>query len=99
MADGVPGTRPLQGERSLRVGDDVDVEGGADPAPRLIENPWNIGERQHLGPGDRTWMGISLFWSYFRIMAPADLPVTATGKVQKFRLQELLAETFKTPRD
>ena len=30
----------------------------------LIENPWNIGERQHLGPGDRMWMGISLFWSF-----------------------------------
>ena len=29
---------------------------------------------------------------HFRIMARADLPVTATGKVQKFRLQELLAE-------
>ena len=30
----------------------------------LIENPWSIGERQHLGPGDRMWMGISLFWSF-----------------------------------
>ncbi len=30
----------------------------------LIENPWSIGERQHLGPGDRVWMGISLFWSF-----------------------------------
>ena len=30
----------------------------------LIENPWNIGERQHLGPDDRMWMGISLFWSF-----------------------------------
>lgn len=30
----------------------------------LIENPWNIGERQRLGPGDRIWMGISLFWSF-----------------------------------
>jgi len=30
----------------------------------LIENMWNIGERQHLGPGDRMWMGISLFWSF-----------------------------------
>jgi hypothetical protein len=27
-----------------------------------------------------------------------DLPVTATGKVQKFGLQELLAEAFGTPR-
>jgi acyl-coenzyme A synthetase/AMP-(fatty) acid ligase len=36
---------------------------------------------------------------HFRIMARADLPVTATGKVQKFRLQELLAEMFGTPRD
>ena len=30
----------------------------------LIENPWSIGERQHLGPDDRMWMGISLFWSF-----------------------------------
>ena len=30
----------------------------------LIENPWGIGERQHLGPDDRMWMGISLFWSF-----------------------------------
>jgi fatty-acyl-CoA synthase len=30
----------------------------------LIENMWNIGERQHLTPGDRMWMGISLFWSF-----------------------------------
>src|ERR1700675_3699126 len=45
---------------------------GATAAPKgvqlqhrgLIENPWNIGERQHLGPGDRMWMGISLFWSF-----------------------------------
>jgi hypothetical protein len=29
----------------------------------------------------------------------ADLPVTATGKVQKFRLQELLADAFGIPRD
>ena len=25
---------------------------------------WNIGERQHLTPADRMWMGISLFWSF-----------------------------------
>ncbi|HEX9127284.1 MAG TPA: AMP-binding protein [Methylomirabilota bacterium] len=30
----------------------------------LIENTWHIGERQHLGPDDRMWMGISLFWSF-----------------------------------
>jgi len=30
----------------------------------LIENPWNIGERQHLTAADRMWMGISLFWSF-----------------------------------
>jgi fatty-acyl-CoA synthase len=30
----------------------------------LVENMWNIGERQHLGPEDRMWMGISLFWSF-----------------------------------
>ena len=30
----------------------------------LIENMWNIGERQHLTAADRMWMGISLFWSF-----------------------------------
>jgi len=30
----------------------------------IIENMWNIGERQHLTPADRMWMGISLFWSF-----------------------------------
>jgi fatty-acyl-CoA synthase len=30
----------------------------------LIENMWTIGERQHLEPADRMWMGISLFWSF-----------------------------------
>ena len=30
----------------------------------LVENMWNIGERQHLGPEDRMWMGISLFWGF-----------------------------------
>jgi fatty-acyl-CoA synthase len=30
----------------------------------LIENMWHIGERQHLTPADRLWMGISLFWSF-----------------------------------
>jgi fatty-acyl-CoA synthase len=30
----------------------------------LIDNMWNIGERQHLTPADRMWMGISLFWSF-----------------------------------
>jgi fatty-acyl-CoA synthase len=30
----------------------------------LIENMWNIGERQHLSAADRMWMGISLFWSF-----------------------------------
>jgi fatty-acyl-CoA synthase len=30
----------------------------------LVENMWNIGERQHLTSVDRLWMGISLFWSF-----------------------------------
>jgi fatty-acyl-CoA synthase len=30
----------------------------------LVENMWSIGERQHLTPVDRMWMGISLFWSF-----------------------------------
>ena len=28
----------------------------------LIENMWHIGERQHLRPGDRLWLAVSLFW-------------------------------------
>ena len=30
----------------------------------LVENMWNIGERQHLTADDRMWMGISLFWGF-----------------------------------
>lgn len=30
----------------------------------LIENMFSIGERQHLTPDDRMWMGISLFWGF-----------------------------------
>jgi len=30
----------------------------------LIENMFNIGERQHLGPADRLWLGLSLFWGF-----------------------------------
>lgn len=30
----------------------------------LIENMFNIGERQHLTEADRMWMGISLFWGF-----------------------------------
>lgn len=30
----------------------------------LIENMFNIGERQHLTAADRMWMGISLFWGF-----------------------------------
>jgi fatty-acyl-CoA synthase len=30
----------------------------------LVENMFEIGERLHLGPGDRLWMGISLFWGF-----------------------------------
>jgi fatty-acyl-CoA synthase len=30
----------------------------------MIDNMWPIGERQHLTPDDRLWLGVSLFWSY-----------------------------------
>jgi fatty-acyl-CoA synthase len=30
----------------------------------LIENMWHIGERQHLRPGDRLWLSVSLFWGF-----------------------------------
>jgi fatty-acyl-CoA synthase len=30
----------------------------------LVENMFNIGERQHLGPADRLWLGVSLFWGF-----------------------------------
>ncbi|MDE0944443.1 MAG: AMP-binding protein [Alphaproteobacteria bacterium] len=30
----------------------------------LIDNMWEIGERMHLGPDDRMWFAISLFWSF-----------------------------------
>ncbi|MBI2203869.1 MAG: AMP-binding protein [Candidatus Rokubacteria bacterium] len=30
----------------------------------VIENGFAIGERQHLGPGDRVWLAVPLFWSF-----------------------------------
>jgi fatty-acyl-CoA synthase len=30
----------------------------------LVANMFNIGERQRLGPVDRLWLGISLFWGF-----------------------------------
>jgi len=30
----------------------------------LIDNMWEIGERMHLGPDDRMWFAVSLFWSF-----------------------------------
>ena len=30
----------------------------------VIENGFDIGERQRLGPGDRLWLSVPLFWSF-----------------------------------
>lgn len=30
----------------------------------LVENMWHIGERLHLVPGDRLWLGVTLFWGF-----------------------------------
>ena len=30
----------------------------------LIQNGFDIGERMHLGPGDRLWLAVPLFWSF-----------------------------------
>src|SRR4029079_7200171 len=30
----------------------------------LIANGFHIGERQHLGPDDRLWLSVPLFWSF-----------------------------------
>jgi len=30
----------------------------------VIENGFNIGERMHLGPADRLWLAVPLFWSF-----------------------------------
>lgn len=30
----------------------------------MIDNMWRIGERQQLGPEDRLWLAVSLFWSF-----------------------------------
>jgi fatty-acyl-CoA synthase len=64
-------------DRAQRAGDPEDVAyvlytSGTTSTPKgvqlchrgLIENMWSIGERQHLTPADRMWMGISLFWSF-----------------------------------
>lgn len=35
----------------------------------LIDNMWEIGERQHLVAGDRLWLAVSLFWSLASVNA------------------------------
>lgn len=35
----------------------------------LIDNMWEIGERQHLGADDRLWLAVSLFWSLASVNA------------------------------
>ena len=35
----------------------------------LIDNMWEIGERQHLVAGDRMWLAVSLFWSLASVNA------------------------------
>lgn len=35
----------------------------------LIDNMWEIGERQHLVPTDRLWLAVSLFWSLASVNA------------------------------
>lgn len=35
----------------------------------LIDNMWEIGERQHLIPADRLWLAVSLFWSLASVNA------------------------------
>ena len=39
------------------------------PHRGLIENMWSIGERMHLEPDDKLWLGVSLFWSFACINA------------------------------
>ena len=35
----------------------------------LIDNMWEIGERQHLNTNDRLWLAVSLFWSFASVNA------------------------------
>ena len=57
-----------------------------------IENGFNIGERQGLGPADRVFVPIPLFWSYGAVNAlPAALSHGATLVLQqRFEPQEAL---------
>lgn len=58
-----------------------------------IENGFNIGERQGLGPNDRVFIPIPLFWSYGAVNAlPASLSHGATLVLQeRFEPEEALA--------
>jgi fatty-acyl-CoA synthase len=50
-----------------------------------IENGFNIGERQGLGPGDRVLISIPLFWSYGAVNAlPASISHGATLVLQGY---------------
>jgi fatty-acyl-CoA synthase len=39
----------------------------------LIENPWEIGERQHVQAGERLWLAVSLFWGLGSVNAMMNL--------------------------
>jgi fatty-acyl-CoA synthase len=64
-----------------------------------IENGFNIGERQGLGPEDRVFVPIPLFWSYGAVNAlPAALSHGATLVIQQRFEPEAALELIQTHR-
>jgi len=59
----------------------------------VIDNGFSIGERQHLGPADRLWLAVPLFWSFGSANAlPAILTHGGTIVLQEsFEAGEALA--------
>jgi fatty-acyl-CoA synthase len=52
----------------------------------LITNGFDIGERMHLGAGDRVWLAVPLFWSFGSANA---LPAIMSSRPEEFHLRAL----------
>jgi fatty-acyl-CoA synthase len=61
----LPGARPEDVCYILYTSGSTATPKGVTLAHRgVIENGFNIGERQHLTPDDRLWLSVPLFWSF-----------------------------------
>ncbi|MGG5809492.1 class I adenylate-forming enzyme family protein [Falsiroseomonas sp. CW058] len=93
LIDGAAPLPPLPPGEAAGAGDDgiILYTSGSTSRPKavrlvqhgIVENGFNIGERQGLGPGDRVLVAVPLFWAYGAVNAmPATLTHGATLVLQ-----------------